>query len=170
MSEVEKNSNEGTSTSEPAREKGSLAPVGLLAILLAPLVIVTSIFFSYSEVGDFTPPITNDVKVSVILSAPQFLEFSSGNVCDGKGQLSGLSRATLQIGAAGWSESTKLGEGILNVQGKCEYAATITPPSTFLGGAINATVAFSFGTSRAVTLNVGENPPFQSVKLDINLG
>jgi hypothetical protein len=170
MSEVERKSLEGVSASEPAREKGSLAPVGLLAILLSPLVVVTSLLFSNSEVGDYTPPITNEVYVSVTLSAPQFLEFSSGNVCDGKEQLLGLSRAILKIRGTGWSESTNLGYGSLNVQGKCEFTASITPPSTFLGGVINASVAFSFGTSREVPVDVGDNPPFQTVKLDLNLG
>lgn len=170
MSEVENNLIEGASAPEPAREKGSLAPVGFLAILLAPLVIITSLLFSNSEVGEYTPPITNEVNVAVTLSAPQFLEFSSGNVCDGKEQLSGLSRAILKIRGAGWSESTNLGYGSLNVQGKCEFTASITPPSTFLGGVINASVAFSFGTSREVPVNVGDNPPFQTVKLDFNLG
>ena len=60
MSEVKQESVDSGSTAEPRKEKGKLAPVGLLAIILTPIVIVTSIFFSYNENRTFYAPVTND--------------------------------------------------------------------------------------------------------------
>jgi hypothetical protein len=168
MSELEKSAD--AATTEPTREKGSLAPVGVLAVLLAPVVILTSLFFSYSEVGDFDPPATADIKISVVISSSRFLEFSSGNVCDGSGETAGLSRATIKIGASGWSQRTTLGEGSLNSQGRCEYEAKVSPPSSFLGGNVRSSVVFSFGETDDFTTNIGDSIPFKGVNLEINLG
>lgn len=170
MSELEKNSIKSTSTAEPAREKGVFAPLGLLTLILAPIVILTSIFFSHSESGNYTPPISEDLKISIALSAPQFLEFSSGNVCDGKAPITGLSRATVEISGGQWSATTPLGEGSLNSQGQCVYKATVTPDSTFLGGEIEAGIVFSFGRTEKFVIDVGDNLPFKTVNLDLSLG
>ena len=168
MSELEKSAD--AATTEPTREKGSLAPVGVLAVFLAPVVILTSLFFSYSEVGDFSPPTTGDIKISVVISSSRFLGFSSGNICDGSGETAGLSRATIKIGAPGWSVRTTLGEGSLNAQGKCEYRTKVSAPSSFLGGKVTSSVAFSFGETDDFITDVGDNPPFKGVNLEINLG
>lgn len=170
MAELENESSADSSTVAPAREKGSLAPVGVLAVLLAPLAILTSLFFSYSEVGDFDPPTTGEIKISVIISSSRFLEFSSRNICDGSGETAGLSRAVVKIGAPGWSERTTLGEGSLNAQGKCEYKTKVTPPSSFLGGEVKSSIAFSFGETDDFTTDVGDSPSFNGVDLEINLG
>ena len=170
MSEVKQESVDSGSTAEPSKEKGKLAPVGLLAIILTPIVIVTSIFFSYNENRTFYAPVTSDLNVAVVISAPQFLEVSGGNVCDGKAPLVGLSTATVQIKASGWSEKTILGEGILNAQGKCVYKSSVTPPADYAGGNVTARVIFTFGETEDFVINVGNSTPFKTLDLVVNLG
>jgi hypothetical protein len=170
MSQVEKNVNEDNSSTEPAREKGVFAPLALLTLILAPIVIAASIFVSNSEIGNYTPPVSGDLKTTIVLSAPQFLEFGTGNVCDGKAPLAGLSRATLQINTDLWSRTTPLGEGTLNSQGQCLYKATVTPDSAFLGGEIEASITFSFGKTEKYIIDVGDSLPFSSIDLNISLG
>ena len=167
MSQVETNEFEDTSSTEPAREKGVFAPLALLALILAPIVIVASIFFNNSDSSNYTPPVSGDLKTTIVLSAPQFLEFSTGNVCDGKAPIAGLSRATLKISTDLWSRTAPLGEGSLNSQGQCVYKATVTPDSTFLGGEIEASITFSFGKTETYLIDVGDSLPFNSVNLDI---
>ena len=170
MSQVEMNGFEDTSSTEPAREKGVFAPLALLTLILAPIVIAASIFFNNSEISNYTPPVSGDLKTAIVLSAPQFLEFSTGNVCDGKAPIVGLSRAILQIGTDQWIRKTPLGEGVLNSQGQCLYQATVTPDSTFLGGEIEASITFSFGKTETYIIDVGDSLPFKSIDLDISLG
>jgi hypothetical protein len=170
MSEVKQESVDSGSTAEPTKEKGKLAPVGLLAIILTPLVVITSLFFSYGENGTFYPPENNEINLDVTLSAQQFLEFSNSNVCDGKAPLVGLSAATLQIRGAGWSKQTVLGEGVLNVNGDCQYKTSVTAPQDFAGGKISAKILFTFGNSEDFSIDVGDSPPFESKNLTINLG
>ncbi len=170
MSEAELGSAEKVATAETPREKASFAPVAVLAIILTPLIIITTVFFSFFDNGRFEPPVNTELKIAVVLSAPQFLEFSRGNVCDGKTPIAGLSRATIQIKASGWVKTATMGEGILNAQGKCEYKAAVSPPADFLGGDVKASINFSFGETADYTIAVGDNPPFKNVDLDINLG
>jgi hypothetical protein len=170
MTELDQETSEGSASAKPEREKGTFAPVAILTLVLAPIVIAASIFFNYSDVGNYTPPESNELNVSVVLSAPQFLEFSTGNICDGKAPIVGLSRAILEITAGQWSTKAPLGEGALNSQGKCEYQVTVTPNSTFLGGEIEASVAFSFGKSQKFITDVGNNLPYKDVDLNISLG
>lgn len=170
MSETEQGSVEKVSTPEAPREKASFAPVAVLAIILTPLVIGATVFFSFFDNGRFEPPVNTELKISIVLSAPQFLEFSKGNVCDGKAPIAGLSRATIQVKASGWVRKANLGEGILNAQGKCEYKAAVSPPEDFLGGDVKASINFSFGETADYIIAVGDNPPFKNVDLDINLG
>ena len=126
--------------------------------------------FSFFDNGRFEPPVNNDIKISVTLSDPQFIEFSTGNVCDGKGPIAGLSRATIQIKAPGWVRTTNLGEGILDAQSKCEYKAAVSAPADFYGGDVKAKVLFSFLETPDYIIAVGDNPPFKNVDLSINLG
>jgi hypothetical protein len=170
MTEIEQEMNDGASSAKPEREKGVFAPVSIVTLLLAPIVIITSIFFSYSDIGEYTPPASEELKISVVLSAPQFLEFSTGNICDGKGPIAGLSRAILEVASGKWSATSPLGEGALNSQGKCEYQATITPDSSFLGGEIESSITFSFGKSQKFITDVGNVLPYKDVNLDISLG
>ena len=168
MSESEQGSAENLA--EATREKARFAPVAVLAIVLTPLVIGTTVLFSFFDNGRFEPPVNNDIKISVTLSDPQFIEFSTGNVCDGKGPIAGLSRATIQIKAPGWVRTTNLGEGILNAQSKCEYKAAVSAPADFYGGDVEAKVVFAFLETRDYIIPVGDNPPFKNVDLSINLG
>ena len=170
MSEAEQESAENVATAKAPREKASFAPVAVLAIILMPLSIGATLFISFFDNGRFEPPVNTDLNIAVVLSAPQFLEFSSGNVCDGRAPIAGLSRATIQINASGWVRKTTMGEGILNTQGKCEYKATVSPPEDFLGGDVKASINFSFGETAEYKIAVGENPPFKNVDLNINLG
>ena len=170
MSETELGAAEKATPAETPREKASFAPVGLLAIILTPIVIVTSIFFSYNENRTFYAPVTSDLNVAVVISAPQFLQVSGGNVCDGKAPLVWLSTATVQIKASGWSENTILGEGILNAQGKCVYKSSVTPPADFAGGNVTARVIFTFGETEDFVINVGNSTPFKTLDLVVNLG
>lgn len=170
MTEIEPETNEGSSNAKSHREKGVFAPVSILTLLLAPIVIFSSIFFSYSDIGEYTPPASDELNISIVLSAPQFLEFSTGNICDGKAPIAGLSRAILEINASQWSVTTPLGEGALNSQGKCEYRTTATPDSTFLGGVIESSITFSFGKSQKFFTDVGNDLPYKDVKIELSLG
>jgi hypothetical protein len=170
MTELDQEASEGSSSAKPEREKGIFAPVAILTLVLAPIVIAVSIFSNYSDVGNYTPAESNKLSISVVLSAPQFLEFSTGNICDGKVPIVGLSRAILEITAGQWSAKTPLGEGALNSQGKCEYQVTVTPDSTFLGGEIESSITFSFGKSQIFINDVGNSLPYKDVNLDISLG
>jgi len=170
MSEAEQESAEKMATAETPREKASFAPVAVLAIVFTPLAVIASVFFSQSENRTFYPPESNEINVGVILSAPQFLQFNRGNVCDGSGPLARLSSATVQIGATGWSKKTILGEGNLNAQGNCEYGVSVIPPDNFSGGEISAKILFSFGESENFTINVGDSMPYQKKNLAIRLG
>jgi hypothetical protein len=81
-----------------------------------------------------------------------------------------LSAATLQIRGAGWSKQTVLGEGVLNVNGDCQYKTSVTAPQDFAGGKISAKILFAFGNSEDFSIDVGDSPPFESKNLTINLG
>lgn len=152
------------------KERVSFAPVGLLTIFLSLTTLVFLLFSNFSDEHTFTPEQKSFIPTEITLGAKQFLEFSTANVCDGKGTLAGLSRATLVVTGNGWSRSEKLGSGSLNTQGLCVYTPEITPPTTFSGGGVSASIVFSTARSPQFPENVGPYPPYKTIRISLSLG
>jgi hypothetical protein len=152
------------------KEKVSLAPVGLLTIFLSATTLIFLLFSNFSDQHTLTPEQKSFIPTEITLSAKQFLEFSNSNVCDGRGVLTGLSRATLVVTGTGWSKSERLGSGSLNAQGQCVYTPRINPPPTFSGGQISASIIFSTARSPQYPVNVGPYPPYKTIRVSLSLG
>ncbi len=152
------------------KEKVSLAPVGLLTIFLSLSTLVFLLFSSFSDQNTFTPEQKAVIPAEIKLSAKQFLEFSSSNVCDGKGVLAGLNKASLVVSGEGWSKSEKLGSGSLNTQGQCVYTPKIDVPESFSGGNVSASIVFSTAQTQQYPANVGPYPPYKTIQITLSIG
>jgi len=152
------------------KEKVSLAPVGILTIFLSLTTLVFLFLTSFSDQHTFSPEQKPVIPTEIKLSAKQFLEFSNSDVCDGKGVLAGLSKATLVVTGNGWSKSEKLGSGSLNTQGQCIYTPSIDVPKSFSGGKVSASIIFSTAKSQQFPNDVGPYPPYKTVQISLSLG
>ncbi len=156
--------------SESAREKASFAVVGLLAIILAPVMILTAVLSGNTTSEKFSIDQQSEIKVLVIIKAREFLDFSTRNVCDGTGELSGLWRSEVQIRTESWKRTASLGQGNLNSEGACEYRISITPPADFEGGEIIASATLPIGKSEDAIGDTGYGTSFKEIILTYNLG
>lgn len=152
------------------KEKVSLAPVGVLTIVLSLTTLAFLLLSSFSDQHTFIPVQKAVITTEVKLSAKQFQTFSNSNVCDGTGLLAGLSNANVVITGNGWTRSQRLGSGSLNTQGQCVYVPRIDLPKSFSGGTVSAEVVFSFATSEKFSEDVGTNPPYKTVHVVLSLG
>ena len=152
------------------QEKVSLAPVGMLTIVLSLTTLAFLLLSSFSDQHTFTPVQKAVITTEVKLSAKQFQTFSNSNVCDGTGLLNGLANATVVVTGNGWSRSQKLGSGSLNTQGQCVYVPRIEVPKSFSGGKVSAEILFSFATSEKYSEDVGPYPPYKTVHISLSLG
>ena len=169
--ELEKSENLDPSVeSESPREKASFVSVGLLAIVLAPIVIITTLLAGSETSSKFTIDQPSEIRVLVSIKASEFLNFSERNVCDGSGEIAGLWRSEIQIRTSSWIRKTSLGQGTLNSEGACEYRLTIAPPSDFEGGDVIASAILPLGKAKDLVLNTGSKPSFKQIDLTYDLG
>jgi hypothetical protein len=152
------------------KEKVSLAPVGVLTIFLSLTTLIFLLFSSFSDQNTFTPEQKAVIPAEIKLSAKQFLDFSNSNVCDGKGVLTGLNRASLVVSGNGWSKSEKLGSGSLNTQWQCVYTPKIDVPASFSGGKVSAAIIFSTAKTQQYPANVGQYPPYKTIQITLSIG
>ena len=152
------------------KEKVSLAPIGLLALLLAPIVVVGSFFSGTQTSTEFTIDQESEIRVFVLIKASEFLKFSEKNVCDGSGQIAGLWKSEIRIGTSTWVRKVSLGQGTLNADGACEYRLKVTPPSDFEGGDVIASAILPIGEAEDLVLDSGTKPSFKQIDLTYNLG
>jgi len=152
------------------KEKVSLAPIGLLTIVLSLTTLVFLFFSSFSEQHTFIPTQKTVIPTEIKLSAAQFLSFSNSNVCDGKGLLAGLPNAKLVVAGTGWSRTENLGTGALNTQGQCVFTPSIAVPDNFAGGGVTASIIFSTARSQQYPANVGPYPPYKTIQISLSLG
>lgn len=152
------------------KERVSFAPIGMLTIFLSLTTLVFLLFSNFSDENTFTPEQKAVIPTEIKLSAKQFLDFSNSNVCDGKGVLAGLTKATLVVSGKGWSKSEKLGSGTLNSQGQCVYTPSIDVPKSFSGGKVSAAIIFSTARSQQYPADVGPYPPYKTVQITLSLG
>jgi len=158
------------SQSEPSREKASLVVVGLLAIILAPVIILTSIFSGNVTSEKYSIDQRKEIKILVEIKAQEFLTYSTKNVCDGSGEISGLYRSEVQLRTDTWIRKTFLGQGTLNSEGICEYRISVTPPSDFVGGEVIASAILPLGKTKDATDNTGNGTSFKLIILKYDLG
>ena len=156
--------------SDNPKEKVSLAPVALLAVLLAPIVALGSFFSGAQTSTEFTIDQESEIKVFVLIKAAEFLRFSEKNVCDGSGQIAGLWRSEIRIGTDTWIRKVSLGQGTLNSDGACEYRLKVTPPADFEGGDVIASAILPIGEAEDLVLDSGTKPSFKQIDLTYNLG
>lgn len=156
--------------SDNPKEKVSLAPVALLAVLLAPIVALGSFFSGAQTSTEFTIDQESEIKVFVLIKAAEFLRVSEKNVCDGSGQIAGLWRSEIRIGTDTWIRKVSLGQGTLNSDGACEYRLKVTPPSDFEGGDVIASAILPIGEAEDLVLDSGTKPSFKQIDLTYNLG
>jgi hypothetical protein len=153
-----------------AREKISLLPVGLLALILAPVIIVASLFSENVTTSKFSIDRQKEIKILVIIKASEFLTYSTKNVCDGSGEIAGLWRSEVQIKTSDWVRTAALGRGILNSDGACEYRLQVTPPAEFEGGKVTASAILPLGKAADAVGDTGNGTSFKLITLTYNLG
>jgi hypothetical protein len=156
--------------SDNPKEKLSLAPVALLAFLLAPIVALGTFFSGAQTTTEFTIDQESQIRVFVLIKATEFLRYSEKNVCDGSGQIAGLWRSEIQISASTWVRKVQLGQGTLNADGACEYRLKVTPPYDFDGGDVIASAILPIGKAEDLVLDSGTKPSFKQIDLTYNLG
>jgi hypothetical protein len=159
-----------TEVSPLPREKVSLAPVGMLTIVLSLTTLSFLLLSSFSDQHTFSPVQKSIITSEIKLSAKQFQTFSNSNVCDGTGLLSGLPNATLLITGSGWSRSQRLGSGSLNTQGQCLYTPSVEVPKSFNGGKVSAEIIFSTAKTQQFPEDVGAFPPYKTIQISLSLG
>jgi hypothetical protein len=152
------------------KEKVSLAPIGVLTIVLSLTTLVFLFFSSFSEQHTYIPTQKAVIPTEIKLSATQFQTFSNSNVCDGKGLLAGLPNAKLVVAGNGWSRTENLGTGSLNTQGQCVFSPSVTVPDNFSGGGVTASIIFSSARSQQYPVNVGPYPPYKTIQISLSLG
>ena len=155
---------------ESTREKASFVVVGLLAIILAPVMIFTAIFSGNTTSEKYSIEQQSEIKILVIIKAQEFLAYSTRNVCDGTGELSGLWRSEVRIRTDSWIRKSSLGQGTLNSEGACEYRISVIPPSDFEGGEVIASATLPLGESADATDDTGYGTSFKEIILTYNLG
>jgi hypothetical protein len=151
--------------------KALLALVGAAAIVFGLISIAYSLLSSFDTSAVINPVSDKNIHVDVTIVASQFSSGSSSSVCNGSGQLTGISGSTLQVSQSSSHASlkAKLGAGTLTQSGSCLYAVVITPAANFAGGSVSGTVEFPFGNSPATTFDLGTQPPYNHFPITINL-
>jgi hypothetical protein len=152
------------------REKASFVVVGLLAVILAPVMIFTAVFSGNTTSEKYSIDQQSEIKILVLIKAREFLDFSTRNVCDGTGELSGLWRSEVQVRTDSWIRKASLGQGTLNSDGACEYRISVTPPSDFEGGEVIASATLPLGKSEDAIGDTGYGTSFKEIILTYNLG
>jgi len=155
---------------ESTREKASFVVVGLLAVILAPVMIFTAVFSGNTTSEKYSIDQQSEIKILVLIKAREFLDFSTRNVCDGTGELSGLWQSEVQVRTDSWIRKASLGQGTLNSDGACEYRISVTPPSDFEGGEVIASATLPLGKSEDAIGDTGYGTSFKEIILTYNLG
>jgi len=155
---------------ESTREKASFVVVGLLAIILAPVMIFTAIFSGNTTSERYSIDQQSEIKILVLIKAREFLDSSTRNVCDGTGELAGLWRSEVQVRTDSWIRKASLGQGTLNSDGACEYRISVTPPADFEGGEVIASATLPLGKSEDAIGDTGYGTSFKEIILTYNLG
>ena len=171
MIEIEENTVDDPSAQpESSREKASLVVVGLLAVILAPVIILTSFFSNNVTSENYSIDQQKEIKILVVIKAKEFLAYSTKNVCDGAGEISGLYSSEVQLRTDTWIRKASLGQGTLNSDGACEYRISVTPPSDFGGGEVIASTVLPLGKTKDATGDTGNGTSFKLITLTYNLG
>jgi len=155
---------------ESKREKAPLAIVGLLAIIFAPIIIATSILAGNTTSEKYSIEQQKEIRLLVTIKAQEFLSYSTANVCDGTGELSGLWKSEIQVRTDSWIRKTSLGQGTLNSEGACEYRISVTPPSELEGGKGIASATLPLGKTKDAIGDTGFRTSSKLIILTYKLG